>query len=122
MDGAVRGRRTRRFHSVQLKAQVVEACAQSGVSVSGVALSHGLNANLVRRWMKAAAAKGKTLEPTAVKPSVTPSAAFLPVQLEAAKPAADIRIELRRGAATVVVIWPVHEATACGRWLHEWLR
>ena len=72
--------------------------------------------------MKAAAAKGGTLELTGVKPSATPTAAFLPVQLEAPKPAADIRIELRRGAATVVVSWPVHEAAACGRWLHEWLR
>lgn len=122
MDGAVIGRRSRRFHSAQLKAQVVEACTQPDVSVSAVALSHGLNANLVRRWMKAAAAKGRILELSVLKPSVTPTAAFLPVQLQAAKPAADIRIELRRGGATVVVSWPVHEAAACGRWLHDWLR
>jgi len=126
MDGAVRDRRSRRFHSAQLKAQVVEACAQPGVSVSAVAMSHGLNANLVRRWMKAARGNGRTLElaVAAVKPSATAtaSAAFLPVQLEGPKPAADIRIELHRGAATVVVSWPVHEAAACGRWLYDWLR
>lgn len=48
---------------------------------------------------------------------------FLPVQLEAHQAApAGIRLELHRGAATVVVTWPAQEAAACGSWLREWLR
>ncbi|MDP1650186.1 MAG: hypothetical protein Q8M01_18570 [Rubrivivax sp.] len=47
----------------------------------------------------------------------------MPVQLAAADPPpSDIRLELRRGAATIVVNWPAREAAACGSWLREWLR
>jgi transposase len=40
----------RRRHSSQLKATVLAACNEPGASISGVALAHGLNANLVRKW------------------------------------------------------------------------
>jgi transposase len=40
----------RRRHSSDLKAKVLAACAEPGASISGVALAHGLNANLVRKW------------------------------------------------------------------------
>jgi len=40
----------RRRHSQELKAKVLAACAEPGASISGVALAHGLNANLVRKW------------------------------------------------------------------------
>ena len=47
---------------------------------------------------------------------------FVPVQLEVPRTApADIRLELHRGAATVIVTWPAQEAAACGSWLREWL-
>ncbi|WP_369334441.1 transposase, partial [Stenotrophomonas maltophilia] len=41
--------RQRRTFPKAFKAQVIEECAQSGASVAGVALSHGLNANLVHK-------------------------------------------------------------------------
>ena len=40
----------------------------------------------------------------------------------AAPPAPDIRIELRRGATSVTVSWPVAGASDCATWLREWLR
>ena len=45
---------------------------------------------------------------------------FVPVQLS---PSVDapIRLELRKGAATVTVEWPIASAAACGAWLREWL-
>ena len=45
-------KRTRRYHPPDLKRQVVAASQQPGASVAAVALAHGLNANLVRRWMR----------------------------------------------------------------------
>ena len=33
------------------KAELVRRCLQPGVSVAAVALAHGVNANLVRRWI-----------------------------------------------------------------------
>jgi hypothetical protein len=47
--------------------------------------------------------------------------AFVPLQLEVPRAAADTRLELRRGAATVIVNWPTQEGAAGGRWLREWL-
>ncbi len=44
-------KRTRRRHSGEFKSRVVKACCAPGVSIAGVALSFGLNANLVRRWL-----------------------------------------------------------------------
>ena len=48
------GRPRRREYSKTFKAQVVAACAQPGASVGGVALSHGLHANMVHRWIREA--------------------------------------------------------------------
>jgi transposase len=48
--------------------------------------------------------------------------AFVPLQLEMPRAApADIRLELHRGTATVIVNWPVQHAAGCGSWLREWL-
>lgn len=49
-SSAGRGRRKRR-HSDEFKAQVVAACEAHGASVAGVAMAHGVNANLVRKWI-----------------------------------------------------------------------
>lgn len=41
----------RRRHGAELKAKVLAACNEPGASIAAVALSHGLNANLVRKWL-----------------------------------------------------------------------
>jgi len=45
----------RRWYTKAFKAQVVAACRQPGASVARVSLEHGLNANLVRKWLRRAA-------------------------------------------------------------------
>ena len=45
--------RRRRTHSEEFKTELVRACSQPGVSVAGIALANGVNANLLRRWMQA---------------------------------------------------------------------
>ena len=128
MDSEVNGGRRRRTHSPAFKAQVLQACRQTGVSIAAVALTNGLNANLVRRWLterdgSGAAAAGT--QGTQLRPSSSPTGGdgFVPVQL-ADRPAeaAAIRLELRRGAVAMSVIWPAQEAAACGAWLRDWLR
>lgn len=120
--------RGRRQHSVEFKQRVVQACRQPGVSVAAVALSHGLNANLLRRWVvQHSAAPVLLAAPEPLAPSVASAhddeGQFVPVQLEKdCAPAADIRIELRRGQSTASVSWPVRDAASCAAWLREWLR
>ncbi len=115
-------RRTRRTHSEAFKRSVISACSEPGVSVAGVALANGLNANQVRRWMRE-----RGVEPPsrrrceAVTVSVA-AAGFVPVALApAAEPVPVIRLEVERGAARVKLEWPVEAAAACGVWLREWL-
>jgi len=49
-------KRTRRRHGAELKAQVLSECAQPGASVASVAMSHGINANVVHKWRRLASA------------------------------------------------------------------
>ncbi|WP_370653520.1 transposase [Caballeronia sp. Lep1P3] len=46
------GRDGKRRYDSQSKLRLIEACLQPGVSVAGLALKAGVNANLLRRWIK----------------------------------------------------------------------
>lgn len=120
--GIAMGRRRRRIHSDEFKAQVVAACATTGVSIAAVAMAHGINANLARRWVVAAERRGGGGQCAALTSGVAPSTAFVPVTLPAAAPPADIRIELRRGATAISLSWPCEAASQCAAWMRELLR
>jgi transposase len=112
-------KRTRRNHAPELKHQVVLACQQPGASVAAVALAHGLNANLVRRWLR-----DDPRAMSAVAVAGPPSSAFVEVPMPrvSSSTTEPIRLELRRGASTVSLQWPASAAAECGAWLREWLR
>jgi transposase len=117
-------RRRRRRYSEQRKAEVVAACQATGVSVAAVALEHGLNANLLRRWIDQAEGRlprGMPRHPSEVQP--LPSPTFVPVALEqrSMRPA-EIRIEVHRSNQPVTVSWPVSGAAQCAAYLREWLK
>ena len=115
---ALANRPTRRFYSPEFKTQVRQECRQSGAAVAGVALSHSINANIVHRWLR-------EFTPTALVPQLQ---AFVPVTLDEPAPgsapqaAPDIRVEVQRANATIVVKWPLQGSAACTAWLREWLR
>lgn len=112
-------RRSRRHHAAAFKSEVLAACARPGASVASVALAHGINANLVHRWRREAADRGRA------RRSNAELAEFVPMTIAAAPVVAaseDIRIELRRGACAVSIAWPTSSATACADWLRELLR
>lgn len=124
------GRRRRRIHSAEFKAHVVAACCKPGVSSASVAMANGINANLVRRWVKESEIGAEmelgsaANEPQKANPARTPTPKFLPLPIPApASPvAADIHIELQRGATTLKVTWPVGSASECAAWVREVLR
>jgi transposase len=43
----------RRRYDPQSKRRLAQACLQPGVSLAGMALKHGVNANLLRKWVLA---------------------------------------------------------------------
>jgi transposase len=115
------GRRRRREHSAEFKAQVVAACSVPGVSNAAVAMAHGLNPNLARRWVREAERRGGGALVKATNSAVP--TAFVPVQLPPVQAApADIRIELRRGPIAINVSWPCTAASQCAAWMRELLR
>ena len=119
--GVATGRRRRRVHSDEFKAQVVAACKPAGVSMAAVAMAHGINANLARRWVVAAERCGGA-QSAALTRGVAPMA-FVPLTLPPAAPApADIRIELRRGGTIINLSWPCAVAPQCAAWMRELLR
>jgi transposase len=122
------GRRRRRKHSDEFKAHIVAACCKPGVSSASVAMANGINANLVRRWVKEVETgperepDGVTVKAAIAKPPAGAPTKFLPIPLPTPVANSDIRIEVQRGSTTVVVTWPAAVATECAAWLRELLR
>ena len=130
----VDGRRRRRKHSDEFKAKVIAACRRPGVSIASIALANKLNANLLRMWVATAERAGaqrsaNNATQVATLPSlaeVQTAGAFIPLRVETAPPPAatdrPITVELRRGATTIKVEWPVTAAAECTAWLKDVLR
>ena len=125
----------RRVHGAEFKAQVLAECQQPGASVAAVALAHGLNINLVRKWLVGQGIKRTGLpaprtvsrtQPGSVEMAAA-SLQFIPVELAPLTPAsekatgpdapaADIHIEVIRGGTRLSVRWPSAQAASCAAW------
>lgn len=44
--------RTRRVYSAQFKAELIATCQQPGASIAATARDHGMNANVLHRWLR----------------------------------------------------------------------
>jgi len=106
----VRVNRTgRRTYSRKFKLDVVRQCSVPGASVSAVAMAHGINANLVRRWI---------VHRRGVLPK--PQATMLPVTIEATTAVSTRRTDdpvdtvAQRSCPGVAVI----EIEICGARIH----
>ena len=116
----------RRVYEQQAKLAVVREAMAPGVSIAAVALAHGLNANMLRKWVieaehklppkRAVAASQQTQEVEPVPPT------FVPLALSAPSVQGDIRIELQRAGTTVSITWPAAAARDCAAWLRDWMR
>ena len=114
-------RRRRRRYSAEFKAEAVAACQQLGVSMASVALTRGLNANLLRRWVVEAEQSGR-LPVSPHRASIENSSGFVPVPLISSPAESTIRIELRSSSGVVIVQWPVSAASQCAALLRELTR
>jgi transposase len=138
----------RRVHGADLKAEVLRQCHEPGASVAAVALAHGLNANLVRKWLRGRGLKRSGLavhslradqpvpiarpvpHPRPVPGGATPSLQFVPIGLPPPHPGQDtaasaapvqphIQVELRGAHARLLVHWPTSQASGCAAWLGQ---
>ncbi len=91
--------------------------------MASVALTRGINANLLRRWVRAAEVPPAKMPIKTLAKTAAAAPAFVPVQLaEPAAAASEIRIDVRRGAMTITVAWPMSAAAECAGWMRELLR
>ena len=110
--------RKRRRYSRELKAQILAECDAPGASVAKVAMSRGINANIVHGWRKLVRQSEAT--PALARQDFVPVAiAPLPPQSTGAR---SIEVELRRGAVTIKLTWPADAAADLASWMRELLR
>ena len=99
VPGLVRGRKRdgRSIYDRRAKQELVRRCQQPGVSVAATALAHGLNANLLRKWITMAAGRRAAGRGT--------DAVLLPVRTDSAAVAtplpADGYVEIVLAAGTI---------------------
>lgn len=115
----VRVNRTgRRTYSREYKLEIVQECGVGGASVAGVALSHGINANLVRRWIVQYRSGRLFTMPPFLPVTLSPSIAPPAVQAQSAVTCGTIEIELHgacvrvHGAVDAAALRTVLEALA----------
>lgn len=72
-----RKRDGRNCYDLQAKRELIEASLQPGVSVAKLALMHGINANLLRKWI--GKHQRQSLVGGSLRPSIITPAAFIPV-------------------------------------------
>ena len=76
-------RNGRRRYDPAGKQQLVEACLRPGVSLAGLALQHGVNANLLRKWVAKRELQHGDGQPE-VRAPIAP--AFIPVRAPSPSP------------------------------------
>ena len=113
-----------RVHSKAFKAQILQACDKPGASVSGIAIAHSLNPNLVQRWRRDAR-RGDLVLPDTPEfiPAVVASTGAV-AQHRSVQAAAPLTIEIRlqRGALQARMTWPAQAAGECAAWLQALFR
>jgi len=118
--------RGRRSYSLEFKVQLVAACRIPGMSVASVARNHGINHNILHRWLRELPEPGALRLPGVMDKAV-PAFIELPIA-ESMAPAAvtpdadSVHVEIQRGDLSVTLRWPVASAPACAQWLLELLR
>lgn len=103
--------RQRTSYPIPLKAQIVQECLQPGVSLASVAQRHGINANLVRKWLPVYRDCQAPVLP-----------AFVPIKLPSL-PLPDqqmfVTIEVPFGQQNLTVKWPSTDPVGCARFIRE---
>ena len=119
-ENAPPARRQRRRYTDEYKASLVAQCQQPYVSVAAIALSHDINANLLRKWIREygqvqSRPSGQRLQVTPINSSfieVTPTAApaSLATQHQQSPNTGLITVELPSKQGPVRLHWPAEYA------------
>lgn len=108
----------RRSYSKAFKADIVSQCQAADASVARIARNHGLNANMVHRWIRELdhPCTGHNLVPA--EPGFVPVALTVPAMASVQSP---IEISIPRPNGSVVVRCLPEQVSECATLLREWL-
>lgn len=118
-------RRTKRTYSADTKTELLAACRAAGASIAAVASAHGMNANVLHRWLKESSqskqpnGSGTGIGVTAVDKAgqSVPSFIALPLLTKPAEPVErEIKVEVRKGGLVMTVTWPMSAASEFACW------
>ena len=116
-------RRTHRTYTPEFKAELVKACQQPGASIAALAGQQSMNANVLHRWLKEHQRSGCHQLPkpcvTALTETPSPAPAFIALALPPVTPAhteQEIKVELRKGALSMTMTWPLSAAADLASW------
>ena len=118
-------RRTKRTYSADTKAELLAACNAPGASIAAVASAHGMNANVLHRWLKEASQPRVPIDSvagtgtTAVDIAGQSVSSFiaLPLLTKPAEPVErEIKVEVRKGGLVMTVTWPMSAASDFACW------
>jgi len=116
-------RRTHRTYARQFKAELVAACQQPGASIAAIARGHGMNANVLHRWLKEHERSGchqlVAASSSGSAALTSPAPAFIALKLPSGMqepPTCDIKVELRKGAVSMTLTWPARAAGDLAHW------
>lgn len=106
--------------------------------MAALALHHGINANVLRRWIREASIRSESdaaagaLSVPAVTARSEPAFIAVPVSTPASMSAEaapldaeserQIQLELQRADLTVSVRWPMSDSAHCAAWLRQVMR
>ena len=112
--------RSWRRHSIEFKTRVIEQARQAHVSVAAVALANGLNANMLRRWLREASSLSGAGTTRVQAQSAAPQFVQLPMpapKLALAELPAAVEVQILRAQTRVVINLPLGSSSAA--WLRE---
>ncbi|WP_334460547.1 IS66-like element accessory protein TnpA [Acinetobacter soli] len=102
----------RRTYSAEFKQQIVQACKAPDVSIASVALQHGLNTNLVSKWIRFIDGKpGNDRSPLPNKPSFIALSCSAPLDPTPTN-MLTVQITLPHSKAEIGLKWQVSEISA----------
>ena len=101
--------RQRSSYPKPFKAQVVQECLQPGATLSSVAIAHGINANVIRKWL-----------PLYRDQSAAALPAFVPLKAAPKRPTEALAIiEIPVGERSITVKWPASDPEGCAHFIRE---
>tara|TARA_R100001224_G_C3990539_1_gene139101 strand:+ start:101 stop:541 length:441 start_codon:yes stop_codon:yes gene_type:complete len=143
MNESLNSKPQRRTYSPQFKAELVAQCLEGHTSLTALAVDHGMNPNVLHRWVTEHARYGKhslqSVQPTpddqtiditpanwvALKPAQAVQAPKANNTKAAATPSRStgsetiVELELSARDLTMKVRWPTRDYQAFARWTRE---